>query len=267
MTETTIEETIGATTITDTTYGGAELPARRTFAAEMTPGDGRTVDVRIVPYGERVVHNDGLGGLPKGVDYTEEFVDGVFDAQLNAANRVFLDVEHEGHETRQGRGPNAGGIVGVIGHGLALRSVPGDGLYGSFRVHETQLGDTALELVRAGSLTGASVECFFKRSIRGADGVVRRVKAHLERVGLAREPAYSRALVLGVRTSTPAPVLDETLLPVPFDPDLALRISALGITLPDRLVEHPATDTLANDASTPSTTPSTGEPDNPKPEV
>ena len=26
----------------------------RTFAAELTPGDGRTVDVRIVPYGERI---------------------------------------------------------------------------------------------------------------------------------------------------------------------------------------------------------------------
>lgn len=258
MTETLIEN--------EPVVADVELAARRTFNAELTPGDGRTVDIRIVPYGERAVSNDGLGGLPKGVEYVEEFVDGVFDAQLNAANRVFLDVEHEGHEIRHARGPNAGGIVGVVGHGVALRSVPGDGLYGSFRIHETPLGDTALELVRAGSLTSASVECFFKRSIRGADGVVRRVKGHLERVGLARVGAYPSAAVLGLRTSS-APILDETLLPVPFNPELATRIAALGITIPDRLVEHPATDTLADDASTPSTTPSTGEPDNPNPEV
>ena len=40
---------------------------RRSFAAEFsTGGDGHTVDVRIVPYGEQIIHDDGLGGLPKG---------------------------------------------------------------------------------------------------------------------------------------------------------------------------------------------------------
>src|SRR5689334_4916480 len=57
----------------------------RTFAAEMTAGDGRTVDVRIVPYGERITHNDGLGGVPKGVPYTEEWVPGAFADQARAA--------------------------------------------------------------------------------------------------------------------------------------------------------------------------------------
>ena len=82
---------------------GAERPlssgpddglARRQFAAEIVSGDGRTVDVRIVPYGERIQHNDGLGGVPRGQMYEEEWMPGVFDHQLNAAHRVLANVEH-----------------------------------------------------------------------------------------------------------------------------------------------------------------------------
>lgn len=222
--------------------------AIRTYAAALTPGDGRTVDLRIIPYGERSVNNDGLGGVPRGVPYTEEMVAGVFDHQIKAANRILVDVEHEP------------GIAGVVGHGLALRSVPGDGFHGSFRIHETPSGDTALTLVREGVLAGASVECRFLKSIRGADGVVRRVKAQLNKVALCREPAYEGAIVLGVRE---APImLDEELLPKPFDSELASRISALGIRIPDRLVGHPETGTPGSpdgENGTPEPTPPDGD--------
>jgi HK97 family phage prohead protease len=207
-----------------------DLVAVRKYSATLEAGDGRTVDMRIVPYGERVESDDGLGGVPRGVRYTEEFVAGVFDHVLNAPNRVLLDFEHGDR------------IDDVVGRGVSIED-RADGLHGAFRMLETPGGETALALVREGVLGGASVECRFLRSIRGRDGVVRRMKAKLVKVALCREPAYSGAVVLGVRTAAvPEVVLDEEFLPVPFDPELALRIAALGITIPDRLADPSQTD-------------------------
>src|SRR5574337_1803208 len=73
---------------------------RRSFAAEVTAGDGRTVDVRIVPFGERISHNDGLGGVPRGEWYEEEWMPGVFDHQLNAAHRLLANFEQDRKSTR-----------------------------------------------------------------------------------------------------------------------------------------------------------------------
>jgi HK97 family phage prohead protease len=223
MTETTSE-----TTTTEARESGL---LRRTFAAELTPGDGRTVDVRIVPYGEKITHNDGLGGVPIGVPYTEEWVPGAFDGQIRAANRVLVNFEHQP------------GIGGVVGHGLALREAP-DGFHGSFRLHETADGDKTLMLVREGVLGGVSLEAIPKKNVRTAAGVVQRVKAHLKAVALCREPAYTGAVVLAVREA--APILDEELLPVDMTPEAVERCRRLGIKLPQRYETHPAeTDTPA----------------------
>jgi HK97 family phage prohead protease len=201
--------------------------AVRTYSVDLVEGDGRTVDVRIVPYGERVQANDGLGGVPRGVIYEEEVLPGAFDHQLNAANRVHVNVEHEP------------GINGVVGHGLALRSA-NDGFYGSFRLHDTPAGNTTLELVRAKALGGVSFEARFVKSIRTAAGVVQRVKANLRNIALCRDPAYSGALVLGLRTEQDV-FIDEQNLPIPFDAELAERIEALGLEVPERLKSaHPA---------------------------
>lgn len=232
--------------------GDVVLPefGRRVFAAELTAGEGRTVDLRVVPYGEIAKANDGLGGLPKGVMYDEEVLPGAFDHQLNAANRVHMNVEHEE------------GIHGKVGHGLTLAS-RSDGLYGSFRFLATHAGDTALELVRAGALGGVSFEAKFRNSVRSASGVVQRVKADLVNIALCRDPAYSRALVLGLRTEIePIPVLDESLLPIPFDPQRAARIAAMGIVVPDHLMAHPDTATPAQ-AGTADTAPAETETDSP----
>jgi len=209
--------------------------ASRAFPVELYPGVGRTVDLRIVPYGERIRVNDGLGGVPRGVEYEEEFVPGVFDGQINAANRVYLDHEHEP------------GLRGVVGHGVELAS-RSDGFYGSFRLLDGADGDKALALIREGVLGGASVQCHFKRSIRTMGGVIQRVRAHLDRVALCRTPAYPGAVVLGVRNAPPE--FDKDLLPHPFDPELAARVAALGIELPQRLTAHPATGT-PDDSGTP----------------
>ena len=241
--------TIDTITVPETPIEAPDVAVRR-YSAALTPGDGRTIDLRIVPYGERIEANDGLGGVPRGVRYVEEFVSGVFDHVLNAANRVLLDFEHGDR------------VEDIVGRGISVED-RADGFHAAFRMLETSAGETALALVNEGVLTGASVECRFQRSLRGADGVVRRVKAKLVKVALCREPAYPGAVVLGVRTSDtiePDPIIEfaPELKPLAFDPDLARRIAALGITIPKRLADPSQTDpSPAGDPSEP--TPPNGD--------
>lgn len=198
----------------------AERPVlHRTFEAELTAGDGRTVDVRIVPYGETADVSDG------GPMYREQWMPGVFAHQTNAANRVLANFEHQT------------GIAGVVGHGLALREEP-DGFHGSFRLHDTSDGDKTLMLVREGVLGGVSLEAVPVRSVRTAAGIVQRVKAHLKAVALCRTPAFTGAQVLAVRHE-PDTIFDECLLPVDMDPDLVERCRQAGIELPQRYQAHP----------------------------
>ncbi len=204
---------------------------RRTFDAEITAGDGRTVDVRIVPYGERITHNDGLGGVPKGLPYQEEWMPGAFAGQERAANRVLVNFEHQE------------GIGGIVGHGKQLMERT-DGLYGSFKLHENSDGDKALMLVQEGVLGGVSLEARGRKSVRGRDGVIRRVKANLVGIALCRAPAYTGAVVLAVREE--AELIDEELLPLDTDHELIERCRRLGIKLPQRYEAHPVdTDTPA----------------------
>lgn len=207
----------------------AERPVlHREFKAEASVGDGRTIDLRIVPYGEVANVNDGRG------EYREEFVDGAFDDQLSVAHRVYLNFQHER------------GIRSIVGKGIALMSKP-DALYGSFRALDDQDGDKALTLVREDVLSSVSLEFLPKKSVRTAEGVIRRVKAHLDAVALCRVGAYGGAKVLAVREELPEEItLDEELLPIDIDPELIDRCRRLGIRLPQRYEAHPAqTDTSA----------------------
>jgi HK97 family phage prohead protease len=240
----------------DVNTEGAERPllhgdipglARRSFAADIVSGDGRTVDVRIVPYGERIKHDDGLGGVRRGELYTEEIMPGAFDHQLNAANRVVANYEHG--QT----------MADVIGRGIALRSAP-DGFHGTFRILKSPSGDSALELIQEGVLDGVSFEAKFVKSVRSAEGVVQRVKANLFNVAFTRFAAYSGAKVLAVREEAEV-IVDEALMPVDMDPALVERCRALGIELPDRYKAHPAeTDTPAETGTSEDGTRQSGEP-------
>jgi Escherichia/Staphylococcus phage prohead protease len=200
-----------------------EAPERallvREFPAEITAGDGRTVDVRVVPYGVQANVSDG------GPVYREEWLAGCFDEQLRAANRVnvLLNFEHQA------------GIAGIVGRGVDLRS-EADGLHGTFRMLNTQDGDKALELVNEGVLGGVSLEAYGKKSIRSHDGVVKRVKAHLDKVALCRRPAFKDAVVLAIREEV---IFDEELLPIEIDPELVERCRRLGIKLPESMKAHP----------------------------
>lgn len=214
----------------------AERPVlHRTFDAALTAGDGRTIDVRVVPYGETALADDGHGGVPKGVVYREQFMPGVFAHQTNAANRVFVNFEHQK------------GLAGVVGHGLVLREA-GDGFYGSFKLHDTPDGDKALALVNENVLRSISLEAAPVRNYRTKDGVVQRVKAHLVNIALCRSGAYKSAEVLAVREEV---FIDEELLPVDLNPELVERCRKLGIELPQRYQAHPEDQGTPAEAGTP----------------
>lgn len=215
----------------------------REFPAEFTTGDGRTLDVRIVPYGVSAVVSDN------GLDlYREEWASSAFDDQLVAGHRlkVMLNFEHRP------------GIGDVVGQGIALRSMP-DGLHGTFRMDEGPDGDKALRMVNDGILDSVSLEARPKKNgtVRTAQGVVRRVRAHLRNVALCREGAFADAKVLAVREA-PIQELDEDLLLSPMDPNLVRRLRDKGFALPDRYQAHPAEDTSA-EADTPETAPASDD--------
>lgn len=214
--------------------------AIRRFDVEIEAGSGRTVSLRIAPFGEVATSADGLGGLPRGVPYQEELMPGLYDKQIRAANRVLLNFEHQE------------GIAGIIGHGLALRAAS-DGYHGDFRIQETPDGEKALDLVRNGVLGGASVESYWLKSVRTASGVIQRVKAHLEAVALCRQGAYPSAVVTGLRTDELEDeiIMDEALLPVGIDPEIAERCRRLGVKLPQRYEAHPAVTGTPAETGTP----------------
>ena len=188
---------------------------RSTFAAELTPGDGRTVDCRIVPYGERIEHNDGLGGLPEG------------DALHRGVGGRRLHAPAEGREPRA-RERRAPGGARAGSSATASRSLERhDGLYGSFKIHENagrRQGADARQGGRPGhGLAGGHGR---RRRSRPREGVVRRVKAHLEAVAFARFGAYPSATVLAVRErATFDEELPEELLPAEMDPETGRALS------------------------------------------
>lgn len=172
----------------DDTHDDAERETLvREFPVEFSEGDGRTIEARIVPYNTptRVVDLPEHGG--RGIPYMEEWLPGSFERQTRAVERikVFVNVEHEE------------GIRGIVGHGIGLED-RGDALYGTFRIHDNVDGNKTLELVREGLLGGISLEARALRSVP-KDGVVQRVRAHLDKVALCREPAFTDAEVLAVR--------------------------------------------------------------------
>ena len=193
----------------------------REFVATDIEVEGRTVDVRIVPFGEVA----RVADPPDYAEYDEEWLPGCFDHQLNAANRIHANYQHER------------GISNVVGHGLSLRR-EADGYHGTFTILDTQNGDTALGLIRGGALPGVSLEALARKSIRGAGGLVQRVKADLRGLAFCREGAFKGAQVLAVRTP-PEQIVDEDLLPVDLDPELVARCQRLGIKLPQRYMAHP----------------------------
>ncbi len=207
--------------------GGREVLVR-TFAVADQSVDGRTLHVRVVPFGETATVADPPDFRP----YQEEFVPGVFDRQMNAANRIRLRTDHAAIDERGGRRP---GLTGVVGNGLNLRETSG-GVEMEFRFMNTPEADTALELVKNDGYDGVSAEFAPKVNKRTKGGVMQRVKAHLDSVALAVGPAYSNAAILGLREGEDddtVTTIDEELMPPPVDLELLERCATLGIDLPE----------------------------------
>lgn len=192
----------------------------REFPVEVSEGgDGRTLEARIVPYNTPTQVVDRVENGGTGVPYMESWAPGAFDRQSGAVSRVkvWLNFEHER------------GLRGIVGHGVQLDSRE-DALYGTFRVHDNSDGNKALQMVRDGLLTGISLEALPLRTRRTAEGIVERVRAHLEKVSLCRMGAYAEANVLALREEPP-PDDDESVPepapePAPDEPseaDLALQ--------------------------------------------
>jgi HK97 family phage prohead protease len=192
----------------------------REVSFELAPGgDGRTLEARIVPYGVPATVADP----PTFEPYEEMFVRGAFDAQLKAAHRVkvWLNFEHEQ------------GLRGIVGAAQEIESRD-DGLYGTFRVHDNADGDKALQFVRDGLTTELSMEFAPLKSSR-RNGVVERLRAHLDRVSLCRRGAFAGAEVLSLREEVidqddDEPKQREAIPSLePISDDLAQSLEKLGL--------------------------------------
>lgn len=197
----------------------------RTFETHLTEGDGRTLEARIAPYNTPAEVADPPDFRP----YLEMFAPGAFERQLRSPSRVrmWLNFEHEP------------GLRGIVGHGFKLDDSD-DGLHGTFRVHPNADGDKALQMVNDGLLTGLSLEFAALRS-RTVDGVVQRIRAHIDKVALCRFPAYQGAEVLAIREQPhedgeddegdddETPPARTTVEGVPLPDGLAERMEALGV--------------------------------------
>jgi HK97 family phage prohead protease len=200
----------------------------RAYEAVAIEVEGRTVDVRLVPFGEVA----RVADPPDFTPYDEEWMPGVFDHQLAAANRIHAKYGH------------SQSVIDVVGHAMTLRS-EADGYHVSTKIHQTPQGETTLELLRGGALPCVSLEAQPVRNQRTVAGVIQRVKAHLTGFAFCRQGAFAGAQVLALRQA-PEQTFDEELLPVDLDPELVARCQRLGIQLPQRYTAHPAeTDTPA----------------------
>jgi HK97 family phage prohead protease len=156
----------------------------RAFAPELEirssakGGDGRTIEGICVPYRQRQRIDASL---------VEMFAPGAFAHQLRAANRVYFARDHLA----------LGGVL--IGKTVELRD-DAAGLWGSWRVSKTPVGDETLTLVADGVLDELSVGFRARKDRRDPDGTVVREKADLVEVAVVLEGAYGRsALISGVR--------------------------------------------------------------------
>ena len=142
--------------------------------------DGRTIAGIAMPYNSPTK----VGG------YVERFLPGAF-ADADPA-QVPLTTVHDRESL-------------PIGRAVRLTDTQA-GLEAELRVSETRLGDEALTLIRDGAATGLSVGFIpLEDHWDQTRTIVERVKAKLVEISLVAFPAYADAMVMAVRSDTPAP--------------------------------------------------------------
>jgi HK97 family phage prohead protease len=197
----------------------------RTFAVQAQAGDGRTINVRVVPFNEVA----DVADPPDFKPYKEQFMPGAFARNEPHAHRIRLRSDHNALDES---GARKSGTSGIVGTGVKLIQTD-DGYEGEFKFLDTQDAMTARELVLNGGYDGVSAEFLPIKSVRTKDGVVQRQVAHLDSVALATGPAYSSAAILSLREEQ---IVDDSLLPPA--PDLAVleRCLDLGLDLPENMM-------------------------------
>lgn len=164
-----------------------ETRAYETDLEVRAAGDGRTVCGICVPYGVVQRINANL---------SEVFVRGAFANVVRASHRVKFLVGHDASAL-------------PIGRATLLREDEG-GLYGEFRISQTERGSEVLELIRDGALSELSIGFSPLKDKRRADGVIERQLAHLAEVSAVTFGAYGPAAsVVGVRDQSKTPNLDS----------------------------------------------------------
>ena len=151
-----------------------ELTRAAADAVAVQEGEGRTVELRIVPWGVTAQTADG----------PEAFSRGAF--QGTDATRVTIEAQRHG-------GP-------LVGRGVSLDERD-DAAYLTARIAPTPAGDELLTLAREGVLQDASVVFVPRTSKRRGDGVVERQSVDLRRVAILERGAYPGAGVIAVRAA------------------------------------------------------------------
>lgn len=147
-----------------------EMPATILERAE-TEGDGRTVEIRIMPWGQAVTTPEGREMFERGA-FTE-----------TDARRVTIESQRHGGT--------------LVGRGVAI-SERDDAGYLTARISETAAGDELLTLIRDGVLTEASV-AFQPVKTSRRKGVLVRQAVDLWRVAILERGNYPGAGVVAVR--------------------------------------------------------------------
>ena len=148
-------------------------------------GDGRTIYGIVVPYGKEQRINANL---------TEVFMPGAFAQQTRAAHRIKLLVNHD--------------LKMPIGRATLLREDPA-GLYGEFRISDTNAGNEQLQLIEDGVIDHLSIGFATIKNATRPNGTIERQRAHLAEVSLVTFGAYGdAAAVSGVRDVSTTPNLD-----------------------------------------------------------
>jgi HK97 family phage prohead protease len=194
----------------------------RTFAVQAQAGDGRTINVRVVPFDEVA----DVADPPDFKPYKEQFMPGAFARNVPHAHRIRLRSDHNALDENGGR---KSGTSGIVGTGKALTETAG-GYEGEFQFLDTPDAMTARELVLNGGYDGVSAEFLPIRSVRTNDGIVQRQVAHLDSVALATGPAYTNASILSLREEQ---IMDESMQPPAPNKALLERCAELGIDLPE----------------------------------
>lgn len=176
-----------------------------TRSSELELTDAGTVEGRIVPYDVESTVLDVHPDTGEVTRFREVFRPGVFTAMIQGLTArgwtaaISLNLDHNGD------------LGHTIGYASVIEERDG-GAWGTFRLHDDPTLAKVKSMLRS-SHRGMSVG-FRNQKHRTVDGLVERVRAHIDHVAATPTPAYAGAMVMTVRADmsdleVPTPHVDE----------------------------------------------------------